>query len=95
MADWADWSEDEYVQYLHDERRRFAWVMQRYGGLSATQAETAAVQHYPFEASDAPYRGLVFHDEAWHWAMLKIYGERYWIQHPELAETRAEYRALD
>ncbi|MGC4760353.1 hypothetical protein [Micromonospora trifolii] len=95
MADWADWSEDEYLQYLHDERRRFAWVMQRYGGLSATQAETAAVRHYAFEASDAPYRGLVFHDDAWHWAMLEIYGEGYWIQHPDLAEPQAEYRALD
>ncbi|MEV2237543.1 hypothetical protein [Micromonospora sp. NPDC049891] len=95
MADRPDWSEDEYVQCLQDERRRFAWVMQRYGGLSATQARVAATQRYPFEADDAPYRGLVFHDEAWRWAMLKIYGEGYWIQHPELVEPSAEYRALD
>lgn len=91
----AHWSEDEYVQYLQDERRRFAWVMQRYGGLNATEAEEAAVQRYPFEASDAPYRGLVFHAEAWRWAMQKIYGEGYWIQHPELVQPPAEYRALD
>lgn len=91
----AHWSEDEYVQYLQDERRRFAWVMQRYGGLNATEAEAAAVQRYPFEASNAPYRGLVVHDEAWRWAMRKIYGEGYWIQHPELVQPPAEYRALD
>ncbi len=91
----ADWSEDQYVQYLQDERRCFAWVMQRYGSLNATQAELAAVQRYPFEASDAPHRGLVFHDEAWHWAMLRIYGEGYWVRHPELVEPSAEYRALD
>ncbi|WP_406673847.1 hypothetical protein WBK31_35620 [Nonomuraea sp. N2-4H] len=41
-----------------------------------------------------PYRGLVFHDEAWHWAMLGIYGERYWVAHPELADPPPEYRAL-
>ncbi|RKN48452.1 hypothetical protein [Micromonospora endolithica] len=94
MADW-DWSEDQYVQCLHDERRRFAWVMRRYGGLDATQAEATALRQYPFQASDAPYRGLVFHDDAWHWAMLRIYGERYWTQHPELVEPPADYRALD
>jgi hypothetical protein len=92
---WADWSEDEYVQYLRDERRRYGWVMQRHGGLDAVQAEIAAAKRYPFEASDAPYRGLVFHDEAWHWAMLAIHGTAYWISHPHLAEPPAEYRALD
>lgn len=91
----ADWSDDEYVQYLQDERRRFAWVMQRYGSLNATQAEAAAVDRYPFEANDAPYRELVFHDQAWHWAMLKIHGDLYWIQHPELLKPPAEYRALE
>lgn len=87
--------EDEYVQYLRDERRRYGWVMQHYGNLDAIQAETAAVERYPFEASDAPYRGLIFHNEAWHWAMRALHGDEYWISPPRLAEPPAEYRALD
>ena len=90
----ADWSEDEYVQYLRDERRRYAWVMQQYGALDVIEAELAAVRRYPFEASDAPNRGLVFHDEAWHWAMREIHGDKYWISHPRLVEPPAEYEAL-
>ena len=91
----ADFSDDEYAQYLLDERRRYAWVMRRHGGLDAIEAERAAVERYPFEASDAPFRGLVFHDEAWHWAMRDIYGDQYWISHPHLSEPSAEYGAFD
>ena len=91
----STWSEDEYVAYLTSERRRFAWVMRRYGGLTAVQADAAALERYPYEASDTPYRGLVFHDEAWHWAMLKIHQDRYWLTHPELASPPAEYNALN
>ncbi len=91
----ADWGEHEYVQYLRDERRRYAWVMQRHGDLDAAQAEMAALKRYPFEASDAPYRGLVFHDEAWHWAMREIHGDRYWVSHPHLVQPSAEYEALN
>ena len=90
----TDWDEDEYVECLRDERRRYAWVMQRHAGLDAIRAETAALKRYPFEAADAPYRGLVFHDEAWHWAMLAIHGDEYWVSQPHLVEPSAEYRAL-
>jgi hypothetical protein len=93
-ADMADWGEREYVDYLHGQRRRFAWVMQRYGGFTAAEAEAAALEQYPYEASDAPYRWLVFHDRAWHWAMLRTYQDLYWVEHPELAQPSAEYRAL-
>jgi hypothetical protein len=89
------WNEEEYVKNLRAERRRYAWVMQRHGGLTPAQAQAAALEHYPYEASDAPHRGLVFHDEAWHWAMLEIHNSLYWVEHPELAEPSAEYRALD
>lgn len=94
MGGWS-WDEDEYVAYLAGERRRFAWVMHRYGGLTAAQADAAALERYPYEASDAPYRGLVFHDEAWHWAMLKIHGNNYTVTHPEMVLPPAEYKALD
>ena len=89
-----DWSEDQYVDYLRAERRRFAWVMHRYGGCTPAQADAAALEHYPYQTSDAPYRALVFHDQAWHWAMLKIHKELYWVDHPELAQPPAEYRGL-
>ncbi|MFI7209934.1 hypothetical protein [Micromonospora maritima] len=95
MTDWVEWTEEEYVRHLHEERRSFAWVMRRYGDLDADQAEAAAVRRYPFEERDAPYRGLVFHDDAWHWAMREIHGERYWASHPELMRPPAEYEALD
>lgn len=88
------WNEDEYTAYLGAERRRFAWVMVRHGGLSPDQAEAAALKHYPYEASDAKYRELVFHDRAWHWAMLTIHGDQYWIKHPELEQPSAEYMAV-
>lgn len=75
----ANWSEDEYVRYLRAERRRFAWVMEHHGGLSQTEARAAALERCPYEASDDPHRGLIFHDEAWHWAMLRIHqNEPYW-----------------
>ena len=85
------WSEEEYVAYLHDERRCYAWVMRRYGGLAPARAREAAVAHYPYEPADAPCRGLVFHDEAWHWAMLALHGHRYPADRPELAVPPAEY----
>ncbi|GAA2083286.1 hypothetical protein [Actinomadura alba] len=93
MAD--DWTEDEYVEYLHGERRSFAWVMQRYGSFTPAEAEAAALKHYPYEASDAPFRGLIFHDLSWHWAMLAIHGGSYWVEHPELVNPSPEYEALD
>ncbi|WP_327108531.1 hypothetical protein [Nonomuraea glycinis] len=91
----AVWGEEEYVAHLRDERRRFAWVMQRYGGLTSAEAEEAALERYPYEASGTPLRGLIFHDEAWHWAMLRIHNNRYPVDHPELANPSAEYDVLD
>lgn len=88
------WSEEEYVECLVGERRRFAWVMRRHGGLSAAQADAAALERYPYEDGDKPYRGLIFHDESWHWAMMKIHGESYSVEHPELVQPCAGYRAL-
>lgn len=89
------WSEAEYTEYLHAERRRFAWAMQRYAALTLEQASDAAVRRYPYEPSDAPYRGLIFHEEAWRGAMLAIHGERYWVDHPELIAPPPEYEALE
>ncbi|MEV6749262.1 hypothetical protein AB0N21_33610 [Streptomyces sp. NPDC051080] len=89
------WSETEYVEYLRGERRRYAWLMRRHGELAPAEAWAAALDRYPYEPSDAPYRGLIFHDEAWHWAMLAIHGDRYTVGRPELAQPSAEYMALE
>ncbi|MFI7349351.1 hypothetical protein ACIBSR_24265 [Streptomyces sp. NPDC049936] len=88
------WSEAEYLGYLQAERRGYAWVMQHHGGLTSAESEEAALEQYPYEPEDAPYRGLVFHDEAWHWAMVAIHGYRYAMEHPELAHPSPDYQAL-
>lgn len=88
------WDEAEYLDCLRSERRGYAWVMRRHGGLTAAQAAEAALERYPYEPEGAPERGLVFHDEAWHWAMLAIHGDRYVVEHPELVQPSPEYEAL-
>ncbi|MER7540352.1 hypothetical protein ABTX77_37085 [Streptomyces sp. NPDC097704] len=88
------WTEEEYVDCLEAERRGYAWVMQHHGGLPPEEAERAALECYPYEPAEDPYRGLVFHDEAWHWAMKAIHGDRYVGEHPELADPSPDYRAL-
>jgi hypothetical protein len=89
----TSWSEDEeeYVRYLAAERRGYAWVLQRYGGRSPRRAEEEAVEVYAYEPPDAAYRGLVFHETAWHWAMNSVFGARYATEHPELAFPSEEY----
>ncbi|CAL9380306.1 hypothetical protein SUDANB176_01047 [Streptomyces sp. enrichment culture] len=89
------WSEAEYLEYLQSERRAYAWVMRRYGGSTPAEAWEAALECYPYEPPDAAYRGLVFHDEAWHWAMLALYGDRYTVEHPELVHPPSAYEALE
>ncbi|GAA1986872.1 hypothetical protein [Catenulispora subtropica] len=86
--------EDEYLAYLKGERSRYAWVMRAYGGKSQEEADEAAELFYAYEPP-GPYRGLVFHDEAWHWAMLTLHGHDYVTRLPHLVEPPAEYRALD
>ncbi|MFF9480066.1 hypothetical protein [Streptomyces sp. NPDC014733] len=88
------WTEAEYHACLAGERQLYAWVLHRYGDRTPEEAQTAALGRYPYEPAGAPLRGLIFHDEAWHWAMLTLHGECYWIRHPELAGPPPEYREL-
>jgi len=86
--------EKEYVEYLDHERHLFAWCLSIYGGISQADARARAEELYRYEsAATGPLRGLVFHDEAWHWAMLKIFGEQYWQARPELESPSVDYRA--
>lgn len=89
------WDEAEYTENLLGERRRCAWVMRRYGTLGPDEARAAAQERYPYEPEDAPFRGLIFHDEARHWAMLALRGEHYWREHPELLRPPAEYETIE
>lgn len=88
------WIETEYDAYLQRERRAYAWVMQHYGNRTPAESWESALAFYPYQPSDAPCRGLVFHDSPWHWAMSVIHGDRYMIEHPELADSPPEYDAL-
>jgi hypothetical protein len=90
----SEWREEDYLECLRGERMRFAWVLTRHGGFSPEQAEAEAMTRYPYEPADAPRRGLLLHDEAWHWAMLRIHGPEYWREHRERETPPAEYTAL-
>lgn len=95
MTTWPEWDETEYRAYLAAERRCYIWTLRRYGDFTPAQAEAEADTVYAYEPSETPYRGLVFHDEAWHWAMTRIFGTTYTVDHPELRSPSPEYRALD
>ena len=88
------WSAAEYLDYLQSERRAYAWVMQHHGELASEEARKAALAHYPYESVEVSFRGLLFHDEAWHWAMRANHGEGYAVEHPELVHPSPGYLAL-
>ncbi len=85
-------SEGEYLELLHSERRRFAWVMRTYGGRSAEQAEAEAREAYPYEPPEYAYPGLEFHETAWHRAMLTLHGHGCPHRYPEAPPA---YDAID
>ncbi len=67
--------ETEYLGYLEHARHMFAWCLTRYSGLSPDVAAREATSFYDYQPASDPCRGLVFHDQAWHWAMLRIRGD--------------------
>lgn len=84
--------EEYYLDYLEHERHMFAWCLERYKGMPSEMAKQQAESFYPYEPSAKAFRGLIFHDEAWHWAMLKIVGDFYWKLRPDLKQASADYR---
>ncbi|GAA5068016.1 hypothetical protein [Nocardia callitridis] len=84
-------SEDEYLETLGKERRRYAWVLERYLGKTAAAAHAEALRFYEYEPPDVANRGLVFHNDAWHWALLGLPGGSYWQTHPEWERPGDEY----
>jgi hypothetical protein len=86
---WSD--EEEYVAYLQLERHMFAWVLQHEGKTPRAAAESLALRVYRYEPAGSE-RGLIFHDEAWHWAMLSLHGQLYWKAKPALERPSETYR---
>jgi hypothetical protein len=89
------WDEKEYVEYLNHERHMLAWCLVTYGAVSHSDAKSRAEEFYKYEPETAePYRGMVFHDEAFHYAMIQIFGGMYWKkrQASELESALARYR---
>jgi hypothetical protein len=60
--------------------------------LSIGENSPEALHAYPYEPSSDAYRGLAFHDEAWHWAMLTIHGDMYWLRDRALEVPSEAYR---
>jgi len=86
-------TEKDYIEYLAHERHMFAWCLVTHGGVTRVAAQTQAEARYPFEIATEPFRGIIFHDMAWHWAMLALFGEQYWLSHPEFQFQSDDYRA--
>jgi hypothetical protein len=84
-------TEDTYRRKLESGRRMFAWCFERVGGRTAQEAEQAANEFYRYEPPEQEHRWLVFHEEAWHWAMGRLFGSDYFRTHPEYARPSAEY----
>lgn len=85
--------EEEYRRYLNAERRAYAWALSEFGGLGLDAARSAALDQYPYQGPEDSYRELVFHDESWHWAMLRLHGSRYWERQPDLLHPPVAYEA--
>ena len=94
VDDTVHWDEEEYCRYLNAERRGYAWVLSESGGLTPGAARAAALTQYPYERADQAQRGQVFHDEAWHRAMLRLHGELYWRTRPELLHPPVDYESV-
>lgn len=84
--------ETEYLEYLEHERHMLAWCLVRYSAVSPDVAARVATSFYLYQPASDPNRGLVFHDQAWHWAMLRICGAFYWTSDPKLETPSAEYQ---
>lgn len=84
-------TEEAYVRDLEGGRRLFAWCFVNIGSRTEQQAWQAALEFYKYEPPEKEFRWLVFHEEAWCWAMQRLFGLDYYLTRPELAVPSAEY----
>lgn len=84
-------TETEYVETLKLERHLYKWCLSGIGKMSEQDAEMHANNFYKYEDDTNIYRDLVFHDTSWHWAMLKILGDHYWVKYPNYKAQSEDY----
>jgi hypothetical protein len=89
-----DWWPDEieYREYLERERRLFAWCLVRFGGIDPETAGQKALERYPYEIPGTPYRGMIFHELSFDWAIDALFGKHYNVVRPELMPTIEQWR---
>ncbi|MCL6416272.1 hypothetical protein MIB92_11465 [Aestuariirhabdus sp. Z084] len=84
--------EEEYLSQLKQQRHMFEWCLLNIGVYSQDEIESASKRLFSYKPESDEYRWLVFHDDAWHWAMLEIKGEGYWREYPNLKDESLEYK---
>ncbi len=87
----SELSEREYLEQLNQQKHMYCWCLVNHGSMSSKEAQDEAEDFYPYQPETESYRWLVFHDDAWHWAMLKIHGEQYWQKKPKLLDPCSKY----
>lgn len=83
--------EQEYLEQLKHERYMFCWCLMTYADMPVDVATAKAAAFYAYQPPGNPNRDIIFHDEAWHWAMLHIIGEQYWLSKPEYLTPSQQY----
>lgn len=83
--------EAEYITYLLHERRLFAWCLMRYGEIETAVAYREALTFYPYKPIVQTKRETVFEEEAWHWAMIRIFGTSYSQNAPQMIHPPHAY----
>ncbi|MBN3067598.1 hypothetical protein H5A34_00800 [Pectobacterium brasiliense] len=83
--------EEDYLAQLRRERHLFRWCLITYAAIPADAATAKAADLYGYQPPGTLNRGLILHDEAWHWAMLDMFGEQYWLNKPEYLTPSPRY----
>ena len=84
-------TEEDYLNQLQQQRHMFEWCLLNIGAYSRDEIASASDRLFSYKPESDEYRWLVFHEDAWHWAMLEIKGEGYWRRFPSLIDPSAEY----
>ncbi|HSH96323.1 MAG TPA: hypothetical protein VK968_19405 [Roseimicrobium sp.] len=84
------YTDAEYVAILTQERHMYAWTLVTFGAFRTEDAESHALQHYPYDpvGQNNPF---LFHERAWHYAMIELHGSTFWTTKPEILHAPAAY----
>lgn len=63
----------------------------RVGQVDVAEAYRKALAFYPYHALSEGEREAVFGEDAWHWAMVSLFGETFPEQRPDLYQAPEEY----